>query len=75
MKKGFSGSSDGKESAYNVGDLDSIPESGRSSGRKWQPTLVFLLRECHGQRSLGPGVLQFVGSQRLGHDTHAAFLR
>ena len=29
---GFPGSSDGKESACNVGDLGSIPESGRSPG-------------------------------------------
>ena len=29
---GFPGSSDGKESAYNVGDPDSIPRSGRSYG-------------------------------------------
>ena len=28
----FPGGSDGKVSAYNVGDLSSIPESGRSSG-------------------------------------------
>ena len=29
---GFPGSSDSKESAYNVGDLGSIPGSGRSPG-------------------------------------------
>ena len=29
---GFPGGSDSKESACNAGDLDSIPESGRSSG-------------------------------------------
>ena len=29
---GFPGGSDGKESASNVGDLSSIPESGRSPG-------------------------------------------
>ena len=29
---GFPGSSDGKVSAYNVGDLGSIPGSGRSPG-------------------------------------------
>ena len=29
---GFPGGSDGKESASNVGDLGSIPESGRSPG-------------------------------------------
>ena len=30
--KGFPGGSDGKASAYNVGDQGSIPESGRSPG-------------------------------------------
>ena len=30
--QGFPGGSDGKASAYNVGDLDLIPGSGRSSG-------------------------------------------
>ena len=29
---GFLGGSDGKESAYNVGELDQIPELGRSPG-------------------------------------------
>ena len=29
---GFSGGSDGKESASNVGDLDSVPGLGRSAG-------------------------------------------
>ena len=29
---GFPGSSDGKESAYNAGDLGSIPGSGKSPG-------------------------------------------
>ena len=31
-KKGFPGGSEGKASAYNVGDLGSIPGSGRSPG-------------------------------------------
>ena len=41
---GFPGGSDGKASAYNMKDLGSIPESGRSPGerRKWPPTPVFL---------------------------------
>ena len=30
--KGFPGGSDGKESAYNVGDLGSIPGFGRAPG-------------------------------------------
>ena len=32
IEKGFPGGSDGKESACNVGDLDSIPGLGRSPG-------------------------------------------
>ena len=43
---GFSGDSDGKESACNAEDPDSTPESGRFS------TPVFLSGEVHGQRSL-----------------------
>ena len=32
LKNGFPGSSDGKASAYNMGDLGSIPGLGRSPG-------------------------------------------
>ena len=32
LRRDFPGGSDGKASAYNVGDLGSIPGSGRSSG-------------------------------------------
>ena len=32
LEWGFPGSSDGKEFACNVGDLGSVPESGRSPG-------------------------------------------
>ena len=32
VTKGFPGGSAGKESSYNVGDLGSIPELGRSPG-------------------------------------------
>ena len=35
----------------NAGDMGSIPGSGRSS-RAWQPILVFIPGESHGQRSL-----------------------
>ena len=50
---GSLGGSDGKESACNVWDPDSIPESGRFPWRReWHPTLVFLPGESHGQRSL-----------------------
>ena len=38
---GFRGGSEGKESACNAGDLDSLPGLGRSPGA-WQPTPVFL---------------------------------
>ena len=34
FKRDFSGGSDGKASAYNVGDLGSIPGSGRSPGEE-----------------------------------------
>ena len=50
---GFSGGSDSKESACNVGDPNSKPRSGWSPWRrKWQPTAVFLPGKSHGQRSL-----------------------
>ena len=49
---GFPGGSDVKESAFNAGDLASIPGLGRfPRRRKWQPTPVFLPRESHGQGS------------------------
>ena len=51
--RGFLGSSDGKESACNVGDSGLIPWVGKISWRrKWQPTPVFLPGESHGERSL-----------------------
>ena len=48
------GGSDGKASAYNAGDLGSIPGLGRSPGEgNGNPlTLVFLLGKSHGRRSL-----------------------
>ena len=51
---GFSGGSDGKESACNAGDLGLIPRSGRTPerGRAWQSTPVFLPGEFHELRSL-----------------------
>ena len=48
-----SSDSNGKESACCVGDMGSIPGSGRSRWRrKWHPNAVFLPGESHGQRSL-----------------------
>ena len=50
---GFSGGSDGKESAYSAGDLGSIPGSGRSSGGEHgNPLQYSSLEDPHGQRSL-----------------------
>ena len=49
----FPGGSDDKSSYYNVGDLGSIPGSGRSPGKgSGQPTPAFLPGKSHGQRSL-----------------------
>ena len=58
----FPGGSDGKVSAYNEGDLGSIPGSGRCSG-VLSVTLackISCMEEC--------GRLQSMGSQRVGHD-------
>ena len=53
MFNDFPGGSDGKGSAYNVGDLGSIPGSGKILWRqKWQPTPVLSPEKSHGQRSL-----------------------
>ena len=61
---GFPGGSDGKESAYNAGDLGSIPGSGRSLGEGNSYSLQYSCleripwleksggREFNGQRSL-----------------------
>ena len=42
----------GKEAACSAGDQGSIPGSGRSTGKKWQPTPVFLPGESCKERSL-----------------------
>ena len=47
--EGFSGGSDGKESLCNVGDPGWERSPGDVNGN---PIPVFLLGECHGQRSL-----------------------
>ena len=48
---GFPDDLDGKESAYNTGDLASIPGLGRSSGEGNGYPLQYS-GESHGQRSL-----------------------
>ena len=56
-----------KASAYNAGDLGSIPESGRSPWRReWLPTPVFLLGESPWTEE--PGRIQSIGLQRVKHD-------
>ena len=51
--QGFRGGSEVKPSAWNAGDLGSIPGSGRSPGEgNGKPTPVFLPGESHGGRSL-----------------------
>ena len=50
---GFSGSSYGKDSARNAGDLGSLPRLGRSPGEgHGNPFQVFYPRELHGERNL-----------------------
>ena len=50
---GFPGDSDGKESAFNAGDLGSIPGLGRSPGGEYgNPFQYFCLQNPQGQRSL-----------------------
>ena len=52
-KMGFPGGSDGKESAYNAGDLGSIPGFGRSPGGGHGNPLQYSCPENpHAQRSL-----------------------
>ena len=49
----FPGGSDGKESAYNVGDPGSIPQSGRSPGEgNVNPLQYACLENPHGQMVL-----------------------
>ena len=52
MVKDFSGGSDGKVSAYNVGDPGLIPGSGRPSGEGNGNRLVLLPGKSHGRRSV-----------------------
>ena len=60
--KGFPGGASGKESAYNAGDLGSIPGFGKIPWRReWQLTPVFFPGKSHGQRSVVGYSLQ--GSQ------------
>ena len=64
--RGFPGSSDGKESAYNAGDLGLIPESGRPPGEGNGTHSSILARRIPWTEE--PGRLQSIGLQRVGHD-------
>ena len=52
LQMDFPGGSDSKASAYNEGDLGSIPVGKIPWRRKWQPTPVLLSGISHGWRSL-----------------------
>jgi len=67
----FPGGSDGKASAYSVGDLGSIPGSGRSPGEGNGNHSSILAWKI--PRREEPGGQQSTGSQRLGHDWATSF--
>ena len=52
MFKNFPGGSDSKASAYNAGDLGSVPGLGRYPGEENGYPLQYSCLENHGQRSL-----------------------
>ena len=62
---GFPGSSDGKASAYNVGDPGSMPGSGRSPGEGDGNPFSTLAWKIPWTED--PGRLQSMGLQRVGH--------
>ena len=68
FKRGFPGSSDGKVSACNVGDLDSIPGLGRSPGEENGKPLQYscLENSMMEEPDRQPG--RSVGSQRVRHN-------
>ena len=62
----FPGGSDGKATAYNVGDPGSIPGSGRSRGGGNGYSLQYSYLENSMDRGAWR-VIQSMGSQRVGH--------
>ena len=64
--KGCPGGSDGKESACNAGDLGLIPGSVRSLEKGMATHLSILAWRIPWTEK--PDRLQFMGSQRVGHD-------
>ena len=65
-KEGFSGGSDGKESACNAGDPGLIPGSGRSPGEGTATHSSILAWRIPWTEE--PGGLQSMQLQRVGHD-------
>ena len=62
----FPGGSDGKASAYNAGDVGSIPGSGDPLEKEMathSSTVAWKI-----PRTEDPGRPQFMGSRRVGHD-------
>ena len=64
----FPGGSDGKASAYNAGDLDSIPGSGRSPGEGNGNSLQYSCLE-NPMDIRAWWAIQSIVSQRVGHDS------
>ena len=64
---GFPGSSYGKESAGNAGDLGSTPGSGRSPGERKGNPLQYSCLENAMDRGAWQAI-QSMKSQRVGHD-------
>ena len=63
---GFPGGLDGKETACNAGDLGSVPGSGSSPGKGNGNPLQYSCLE--NSMDIGAWWLQFIGSQRVGHN-------
>ena len=63
---GFPGGSDGKESACSAGDLGSTPGLGKYSGEGSGDPPQYSRLKIPWMEELGQ--LQFMGSQRVGHD-------
>ena len=66
LKTDLPGGSDSKVSAYNAGNLGSIPGLGRSSGEGNGNPLQYFCQENSTDRE--PGGLQSIGSHRVRHN-------
>ena len=66
LKTGFSGSSAGKDSAYNAGDPGSIPGSGRSNGEEIGYPLQYSWASLAAQLVKNPPTMQETLVQFLG---------